>query len=167
MTGAVPDPGSGGGYTGTSGNTTPQGIQYYDKLDRAMRWYTGDPAGFQDHLRQRQSLPDAPDSGGGSKPKPKPKAPEKPKPPKPPAKPPTTAPPAAPPTAPPAAPPAGGGGTGGGGGPLGGLASSMSDSGGPAAVPFQSYMGLGLRQGLGQRAYPQRNPALAGLGKIY
>lgn len=55
-----------------------------------------------------------------------------------------------------------------GGGPLEGLLASLGgDAGGAPQVPFQPMLGPGLRAGLGQRAYPQRNAALAGLGKLY
>lgn len=82
--------------------------------------------------------------------------------------------------APPQAPPAGGtatmgtpvapaGGSGAAtdsdGGVLGMLASM--GGGGQPPMPFEPTLGPGLRAGLGQRAYPQRNTALAALQRIY
>lgn len=68
---------------------------------------------------------------------------------------------------------AGGGGaapaTGDASGGEGGLSSMLASISGPqqTPVPFTPQLGPGLRAGLGQRAYPVRNLALAGLRTIY
>jgi len=62
-----------------------------------------------------------------------------------------------------------GGGTpeGGGDNALMGLMGAMGGGEGMSETPRPANFGPGLRAGLGQRAYPQRNVALAGLGKVY
>ena len=61
----------------------------------------------------------------------------------------------------------GGAAEGGGDGALMGLMGAMGGEAGMPAPPMPANFGPGLRAGLGQRAYPQRNVALAGLGKVY
>lgn len=69
---------------------------------------------------------------------------------------------------------AGGGLTGGGAAPAteadsGGMMGMLTAMGGmqQPQVPFEPQLGPGLRPGLGQRAYPMANTALAALRKLY